>query len=159
MDQKDYLSKLRNILTKNNEDISDLEMTSGNYDDNGNLIKEDVSTLTTRFCEIGVYQNNIYFVFIIQSDNYTEKLFESLKSFSNIQFYGFKDFKNNLYPKDNFSYQEFEKEIKKDKYLQIQFNYQISKMLPELLFGEYNKIRNILNNNKVEVINQIKDKI
>ena len=130
-------------------------MTSGNYDDKGKLIENDIPTISTEFCEIGIYGKTVYFVFIIHSDTYSKKAFDPLKDFSNIQFYGFKDFKNNLYPKPDFNYKEFEEEIKKDKYLQIQFNYDFNKTSPELLYKEYLKIKDILIKINVRIVNQM----
>jgi len=154
MIKKDYLSKFKEILSVN-EEVSEIEMTSGNYDDDGKLIKGDIPTITTEFCEIGIYKKTVYFVFIIHSDTYSKKVFDSLKGFSNVQFYGFKNFKDNLYPKSDFYYKEFEKGIEKDKYFQIQFNYDFNKILPELLHKEYLKIKDILIKNKAGIINQI----
>jgi len=156
--KKDYLLKFREILLIN-EKVSQIEMTSGNYDDKGKLIKGDIPTITTEFCEVGIYEKVIYFVFIIYSDTYNREVFDSLKDFSNIQFYGFKDFKINLYPKLDFDYKNFEKEVKKDKYLQIQFNYDFNKILPELLYKEYLKIKDLLIKNKVRIVNQMEGDI
>jgi len=155
MTKKDYLSKFREILSVD-EEVSKIEITSGNYDNDGKLIKEDISTITTEFCEIGIYKKTIYFVFIIHSNTYSKKVFDPLKSFSNVQFYGFKNFKDTLYPKSDFDYKEFERKIKKDKYFQIQFDYNFNKILPELLHKEYLKIKDILIKNKAGIVNQVK---
>jgi len=155
MDLKEnYLSKFRDILLVN-EKVGKIEMTFGNYDDNGELIKGSIPTISTEFCEIGIYEKTVYFVFIIYSDTFNKELFNSLKDFPNIQFYGFKDFKINLYPKPDFNYEEFGEEIKKDKYLQIQFNYNFNEITPELLYKEYLKIKDILIKNKIKIINQL----
>lgn len=153
---KDYLSEFKDIFLKNNEKNTEIEITFGNYDDNGKLIKEGVPTITTDFCEIGICKEIIYFVFIIFSDTYRKKIFDLFKDFPDVQFYGFKNFKVTLYPHPNFKYSEFENKIKKEKYLQIQFNYNISKISPELLYKEYIKIRNIFIRNKIKVVDQIK---
>lgn len=152
---KNYLTKLRDIFLENSTRVSELEMISGNYDDKGDLIKEDIPTLITEFCEIGIYKNSVYFVFIVFSNTYNKNLFDLLKKFPNIQFYGFKDFKNNLYPKANFDYEQLEKELRKDKHFQIQFNYYINKTTLNDLYQGYIKIRDIFKENKIKVVNQL----
>ncbi|TRZ77229.1 DUF3201 domain-containing protein [bacterium] len=154
MENKKYLLDFREIFLKN-EKVSELEMTSGNYDDEGKLIEGTIPTLTTEFCEIGVYNKTIYFVFIIHSDTYSKELFNVLKKFSNVKFYGSKDFNDTLYPKSDFQYEEFEEKIKQDKFLQIQFNYDIQEISAKLLYQEYKKIKKIFVEKQVKVVDQL----
>lgn len=60
----------------------------------------------------------------------------------------FSDFKNNnfketLYPKENFAYDEFIKKVNSDKYLQINFDYKRDSLSIGELWKEYNNLINI----------------
>ena len=155
---KIFLSKLRVLIAKNGDPVSDLEMTHGNFDDSGNLIKTGIPTLTTNLCEVGIHNDDLYFVFIINSNTCNKTLFDSLKIFSNIKIYSFKNFKNTLYPVLNFIYENFEKEIIKEKYFQIQFDFDLNIITPDQLHKEYRNIEDIFVNNNTEIINQLKYK-
>lgn len=148
------LNSLRGLLFKTNKTISSLEFTKNNYDDFGNLLDNDLPTFTTDFCEIGLSGDEIYFVFIMESKLFNIKLFDELKNKINIKIYGFVDFKNNLFPSDNFNFDVFLNKIREDKYLQIQFsfnNIQVSN-----LFKEYCDLVNIFKKNNTKIINQLK---
>lgn len=157
MNLEDFLIKFKMLVIKNNGLAGDLEMTPGNYDDSGNLIKAEIPTITTDLCEVGVYGNVLYFVFIIFSNTYSRKLFDLIKDFSNIQIYGFRNFKTTLYPSIGFNYHNFEKKIKEDKYLQIQFNYDFDLIQPQKLYKEYKKIADTFTTAEIKIVNQIKD--
>ena len=77
------------------------------------------------------------------------------KIFNNIKIYAFKNFKTTLYPASGFVYKSFEKEITKEKYLQIQFNYDLNVITLDQLYKEYQDIKDVLENNKTMVINQL----
>ncbi len=141
------ITEIRNLLLKN-EKIGDIEFTSSNFDDDGNLIKEEISTITTEFCEIGSYGNIIYFTFVIYSNSFDNKLIDLLDDFSNFKIYGFNDFLNNYDLKD------LENEVKKEKIFQINFNYSIDDNI-EYLSKQYQEIKNIIIESKVKVINQL----
>lgn len=149
-----YLEELRNLLLKNDIPVSKIEYTSENFDHNGTIIKEELPTITTNICEIGLYDEEIYFVFIIESETFNKKLFELIESKRNSSIYGFKYFKQNFYPKEDFNYDAFLKEIKKDKYLQIQFDFKMIK--PAELYQEYCNLAELFKINKAKVINQLK---
>lgn len=151
----DFLRKLKIIVILKGDLVGDLEMTAGNYDDSGNLIKAKIPTITTNFCEIGLHDNNLYFVFIIHSNtnNNFNNFFDAVKDFSNVKIYGFKNFNKTLYPIFDFDYKNFEKEIQKDKYLQIQFNYDV--VSPEQAYKEYRKIKNIFIKSGLKVVDQL----
>ncbi|MBU2579361.1 hypothetical protein KKF19_00105 [Patescibacteria group bacterium] len=148
------LNQFRKILIKNKEFVSKLEYTKNNYDNNGNLIKEDLPTITTDFCEIGLYNNEIYFVFIVNSKTFSLELFDKLKGKLNIRMYGFVDFNKTLYPVVDFNFDNFIEQIQKDKYLQIQFDYK-NINTPDL-FKEYSNLMNIFEKSKVVVVDQLK---
>ncbi len=124
------LNQFRKILIKNNKSVSKLEYTKNNYDNTGNLIKEELPTITTDFCEIGIYNGEVYLVFILESKTFNLELFSEIKNKSNVKMYGFVDFNKILYPVASFDYNSFIELIKKDKYLQIQFDL---KILPHLI--------------------------
>jgi len=150
-----YLLSFKKILLEKKENVSEIEMTSGNYDNEGNLITEKISTITTDWCEIGIYHDIIYFTFVIYSESYNKNSFNLLKDFSNVQFYGFKDFKTILYPTSNFEYKHFEQKIKKDKYIQINFNYNPNKLPINELHNEYINIREKIKKSAIRIVNQL----
>jgi hypothetical protein len=146
------LNKFYKLLIRNKIIVSEIEYTKNNYD-NGRLIKNDIPTITTEFCEIGIIRNKFYFVFIIESKNFNLKLFEKLQNKQNINIYGFLDFNRNLFPINNFNLKYFLKEIQKDKYLQFQFDYKNIKT--DKLFEEYINLTKLFKK-FVKVINQLK---
>ena len=151
----DFLKKFRTLLVEDNIFVGDIEMTSGNYDDFGDLIKADIPTLTTDLCEIGIFDNSLYCVVIILSNTFGKDAFDSLKIFSNIKIYGFKDFNKILYPAPDFNYENFKKEVSNDKYLQIQFNYKYDTINEHILFEDYQKIKIFFVSSRLQVINQL----
>ncbi len=150
-----FLQEMRGLFIKTNTPVSKLEMTSGNYDDCGNLIKTNIPSITTELCEIGIFNNTAYFVVIISSNTFHQTLFNSLKILPNIKIYGFKDFLKILYPTSNFFYKDFEREVRGDTYLQIQFSYKYNSTNPKILHEEYEKIKKIFNTSTAHVINQL----
>ena len=147
------LNKFREFLIKSKISVSELEFTKGNYDHSGNFIKEYLPTITTDFCEIGLYDNKIYFVFIIKSKTFNLELFSKIKYYSNIKIYGFVNFKSTLFPSENFDLDNFIKKIQDDKYLQIQFDF--NDIVISDLFKEYTSIVNVFKKNKTIVVNQL----
>lgn len=148
-----YLNKFRELLLKSKKSVSDLEYTKDNYDNFGNLIKEDLPTITTDFCEVGLYNDEIYFVFIVESKTFNIELFNEIKNKSNVKIYGFVDFNTTLFPIEKFNLDFFMKEVQKDKYIQIQFDFKEIDTLD--LFKEYSNLVNVFENNKVVVVNQL----
>lgn len=144
---------LKEILINNNHRISGVEYTEGNYDEFGNPIPGKVPTLTTEFCEIGSYKGNTYFVFIVESTSMTKKVLNILTKHKNVSIYGMKNFKENLYPKNNFGVEKFMEEIKKELYCQIQFNYQ--NLEANDLFNKYIKLTKIFEENRIKIFNQL----
>lgn len=155
MDHSDFLRKFKELLSGNNNPVGDIEMTAGNFDDFGNLIKTDIPTVTTDLCEIGIYDNTLYFVTIIYSSSFNESIFNILKDFPNIKIYGFKNFNKTLYPTTNFIYKSIEQEILNDKFLQIQFNYAYDSVDPQDLLKEYQKVKGLLINSGLHIVNQL----
>jgi len=153
MDHKN-INKFRELLIKHKKNVSELEYTRNNYDNHKNLIKEDLPTIITDFCEIGLYNYKIYFVFITESKTINIKLFDELKNKSNVRIYGFIDFNKTLFPIKNFIMDNFIQEIQKDKYLQIQFDFK--DINTQDLFIEYSNLVKVFKKNKVKVVNQLK---
>ncbi len=151
------IKSLKSKFEKNKVKVSQIEYTSNNFDDDGNLIKTDLPTITTNYCEIGLHNNKVYFVFIINSESFKKDLFDSIKQVNDLKIYGFKDFKTTLYPSKYFDYKIFRKNILKDKYLQIQFTFRDIKV-PEL-YKEYLKIIDKLEKNNIKIVNQLKVKL
>lgn len=136
-----YLIKLRSVFLKNNLRVSEIEATTGNYDEKAKLIEKPVLTITTEFSEIGAYSDIIYFTFVLNSNSYRKYFFNLIKFYLNVKIYGFKEFKIIFYPSKNFNPDKFEKNIKKEKYFQAQFTYNINSKTPEFLLKEYLIIR------------------
>lgn len=149
----DTLDKLRELLLNNGKPVSGVEYTSGNYDNDGNLIKEKIPTITTDYCEIGLYKNEIYFVIIIESETFTRELFGELKNEPDLKIYSFTDFNKTLYPAADLKLNKLLQDINKDKYIQIQLDYNDVAMGD--LFREYLRIVELLNNQKVKIVNQL----
>ncbi|MCK4650224.1 hypothetical protein KAT36_03240 [Candidatus Pacearchaeota archaeon] len=148
------LNQFREWLIKNKKSVSKLEYTKNNYGNNGNLIEKSLPTITTDFCEIGLYNGEIYFVFVVDSKTFNLELFDKIKNKSNMKIYGFEDFNKTLYPADNFDFTNFIKQIQKDRYLQIQFDYKKINIFD--LFKKYSNLINVFEKSKVVVVNQLK---
>lgn len=155
MSPQKFLEEFKHLIINGGGYADNLEWTSNNLDNYGNLISSKIPTITTDLCEIGIYKNNLYLVFIILTKNYNKTLFDSIKNFPNIQIYGFKNPKITLYPTLNFNYNYFKKEIEKDKYLQFQFDYNTNTLTPQKLYKEYKKIKDIFIIAKVKIVNQL----
>jgi hypothetical protein len=146
------LMQFRDLLIENKKLVSKLEFTKNNYDHQGNLIKEKLPTITTEFCEIGLFKNQIYFVAIIDSATFNQELFDKIKIIPNMKIYGFNNFKTDLYPVEDFDYQKFIDQIQKEKLLQVEFDYNEISIID--LYTEYLKLIDIFVQNKIKVINQ-----
>jgi len=153
MNAGDYIKDFRGILLSNNEAVGEVEYTSGNYDNKGNLIPGSIPTITTDACEIGIYDNTIYFTFIILTSNFKKELLNCLSN--NVQIYPFKDFHNTLYPKPDFDYSEFEQQLKQDKYLQINFNDNYKEYSTEEVIKKYLGYKDIFAKSDIKPINQL----
>ena len=147
------ITQFKEILINNNQSVSELEYTKNNYDKFGNLINEELPTITTDYCEIGLYNDEIYLVFILESKIFNLELFNKIKNKLNVKIYGFVDFNKTLYPIINFDYNEFIKIINKDKYVQIRFDFK--DIFINDLFIEYTKIVKLFNESEVMVVNQL----
>lgn len=147
------IRNIRKTLINKNEPVSEIEMTSGNYDDDGKLINRPIPTITTNLCEIGSYDNVCYFTVILFSGIFSEKLLEALNVYRNIRIYGFKNFSEDLYPIKSFSYKKFEVVITQDKYLQVQFNYDASAEVAHII-QQYFEINKLFEKMGISVINQ-----
>ncbi|OGC52137.1 hypothetical protein A2982_01455 [candidate division WWE3 bacterium RIFCSPLOWO2_01_FULL_39_13] len=148
-----YLRELREILLSKREAVSNLEFTLGNYDDVGSLIGAKIPTLTTEFCEIGIYNKKVYFTSIVHGDLFSKELFDSIKNIKSVQVYGFKNFKNTLYP--GFSFKLIKEALKNEEYVQVQFDYDYKKIIPVDLYKKYRNLMELFLKNRVRVVNQI----
>ena len=149
-----YIQDFRNILLVNNEVVGKLKYTSGNYNDKGNLIPGSTPTITTDSCEIGIYADTVYFTFIILASDFKKELFNYRTKYNNVQIYPFRDFNNTLYPKLNFNYSEFERQLKQDKYLQINFNDNYNEYSVEEIMRNYSEYKGVFLKCNIKPINQ-----
>ncbi|MBU1092785.1 hypothetical protein KJ836_03920 [Patescibacteria group bacterium] len=156
MDAKNYIKDLRDVLLSSNEIVGELEYTFGNYDNKGDLITNSIPTVTTGACEIGIYDDTIYFTFIILTSDFRRELFDYLTKYNNVQIYPFKDFNNTLYPRSDFNYPEFEHQLKQDEYLQINFNDNYKERSVEENMKKYWEYRDIFLKLNIKPINQLK---
>ena len=148
-----FLKELKKLLEKDSQTVTDIEMTSGNYNTHKKLIENEVPILTTDFCEIGDYGNICYFTFILASSSFVQELLEQIKNYDKIHIYGFKNFLTDLYPKRCFSYKKFDEKIKKDEYVQAQFSFE--NIEPKDILNKYLTLKSIFIDNNAKVINQI----
>ena len=155
MNTGNYIKDFRDVLLSNNKVIGELEYTSGNYDDKGNLISGSIPTITTNVCEVGIYDDTIYFTFIIFSSDFKKELFDYLAQYSNVQIYPFKEFNNTLYPKQNFDYSELEQQLKNEKYLQINFNDKYKEYSIEEIVKKYFEYEDVFLKCNIKPINQL----
>ncbi|MBU1557453.1 hypothetical protein KKC45_00625 [Patescibacteria group bacterium] len=144
------IKELRKLFLEKGEIVGDIEETADNYDNNGNLINESIPTFTTESCEIGSYEDVVYFTFVVYSDSYNKKFIELLKNLSNFQAYCFKNFSEDL----DVDSKEFEEKIKKEKYFQINFEYSVNDD-SKYLFDRYSKNRNLILESGVKIVNQL----
>jgi hypothetical protein len=100
----DFIKDLRKSLITHGIEVSDVEYTEGNYTDDGILIPQKIPTITTPYCEIGNFENDLYMVFIIHADSFNQKFFEEIVLHYDVQIYGFVDFNKTLYPNKNISF-------------------------------------------------------
>lgn len=119
----ELISKIRRLLIENHHEVSEIEMTSGNFDESGNLIEGEIPTITTELCEIGSYDNTCYFTIILLSNSFNEKLFEDIKRYEGLHIYGLENFKKDCFPKEGITFEELKSDLSKEKYAQIQFNF------------------------------------
>ncbi|MFA5967144.1 MAG: hypothetical protein WC805_01320 [Patescibacteria group bacterium] len=159
MNPGEYLNTLRQIFTSSGDSVGELNYTSGNYDDKGNLISGSIPTITTDACEIGIYDDTIYFTFIILASDLKKEVFDLLTQYNNVQIYPFEDFNNTLYPKPDFNYPEFEQQLKNDKYLQINFNDNYKGYSVEEIMKRYLEYKDIFIKVDIKPTNQLKDKV
>lgn len=152
-EKEEYILKFKKELNELGIAVGEIEYTENNYDNNGNLIDRKISTITTEHCEIGKYNNNCYFVFVIYAESFNKDFFEAIKSFNNIQIYDFIDFNKTLYPGKDFDYNNFEKNIKQKKCLQIQFDFDSMKV-DEIIIN-YKKIIEIFLKYNINIVNQL----
>jgi len=150
-----FISNIKSLLKEAGQYVSEVEMISGNYDDDGSLISTKIPSITTDFCEIGTYDEICYFTIILKSDLFSKDLLDSLSAYKNIQIYGLNNFLENYYPKDNFIYKKFEEKIRSEEYTQVQFNFDSKKLTPEKIVQEYTKIKSLFEKLKIAVENQL----
>lgn len=155
MRSKNFLLSLKDLLEQDGHFVSVIEMTSGNYDDDGLLIEEEVPTLTTEFCEIGIYKTICYFTIILDSNSFTERLFNLIKKIAGIQIYGFKNFKNNYYPGEDSSFTTLGKKIREEGYFQVQFDFDTKKLGPESIFEKYLELKTLFKETNAQIVNQM----
>lgn len=154
----DIIIQLRDLLIEGNYKVSEIEMTSGNYDENKELIRKQIPTLTTDLCEIGVYDETCYFTVILYSNSFSRNVFNAVKIQKGIHIYGFKNFIEDYYPKKHFSYAKLERQIKKEQYFQIQFNFNTKSLTIKKILEEYKKTKKLFEDNKMQVVNQLNHK-
>jgi hypothetical protein len=153
MENIKLIKSLQNYFQEHGENTSDIEFSEGNYDDNGNLIKSKVPTFCTESAEVGRIGNNMYFTFIAKAKTFTTKAFLQIRNIPDIYIYGFQNFKEDYFPSKDSVPQLMEK-ITSEELLQIQIN---SKSLElKILLNQYLKVKNILRENAVSIVNQLK---
>lgn len=129
-------------------------MTSGNYDESGGLIEEEIPTITTDLCEIGSYGDVCYFTIILPSHSLDKDLFKKVKNYKNLHIYGLESYKEDYFPREGISFDNLRKELSKEKYAQIQFNFE--ELEADRLLQEYFEVKELFSG--IKVFNQLKSK-
>jgi len=150
----DKINRLRKILLDNKQPVSDIEYTENNYDGDWNLIEEKIPTITTDFSEIGYQNDKFYFVFVTESSSFHKIILDELKWKPDMKIYGFVNFNKTLYPTDSFDLDVFMNSIKKDKYLQFQFDFKNWELSD--IYNEYCNLVDIFKKNEILVVDQLK---
>jgi len=145
------IKQLKTGFDKRNNQYSE-EFTTGNYDDNGNVIDRKIPTLITEYCEIGFDDQVIYLVFIAQSSSWSKEFFGGIKKFKNLKVYGFKNFL-----KDYDLTINPESEIRNEPVFQMQFSFKNTSNLTEVeLLSQYDSIIEFLKGYQIKIIDQLK---
>jgi len=152
-----FVKDLRKLFVGGKQQVSKVQMTSGNYNDDGSEIQSKIPTITTDFCEIGVYTDICYFAILLKPELFTEELFDAVSAYLDVQIYGLRNFTDNYYPKDDFDYEEFEEQIVSEKYMQIQFNFSTNRLNSEAIKDKYFEVKSIFEKAKIAVENQLVD--
>lgn len=151
---KKILNSLRKLLQSHSQPVSEIEVTFGNYDQ-GKVIPEGVPTITTDVCEIGIYNNTYYFTVVLRSELFSKHLFDDVKNLESIHIYGFKNFLEDYYPSDNFSFQKLENQIKSEIYFQIEFIFSVNKIIVKEMFKRYLELQEVFKKYELAVVNQL----
>lgn len=149
-----HWEKFKQMLVDSNIPVSEVEYTRGNYDDYGKLIKDRIPTLTTDYFEIGWPGDLVYLVAVIVSESFNRRFFREIIREDNLQIYGWSDFKQNFYPANDFCFDNMMEMIKKEKYMQLQFNYEGVEL--DFLLEKYRFLIDRMKAGKIRVINQLK---
>lgn len=142
------IQELKNKIESLGHQVN-MEMTSGNYDKDNKLINVPIPTLSTKYCEIGFYNEEVYLVFIIVSKSWSERLYKTFLQIPNLEIYSFKDFHNNYELSD-----KMESKIKSELYFQIQLNYNVNKCNADEILNLYEKTIHDLLDSGAEIVDQ-----
>ena len=152
---KQLIVELRTLLVDNKVTVSEIEMTTGNYDEKGNLISQEIPTITTDLCEIGIYPGICYFTIILQSLLFTKELFNLISAYPGSHIYGFKSFLEDYYPKNNFYFNDLIKQAHSENYMQVQFNFRLKNVSLLGIVGKYFEIESIFEKTDTKIVNQL----
>lgn len=149
------LNSLRKLLQSHNQPVSEIKITFGNYD-KGEIIEKGVPTITTDLCEIGIYNNTYYFIVVLYSELFSKKRFDEVKDLDGIHIYGFKNFLEDYYSSNNFSFQILENQIKSEVYFQIEFSFSSKEIGAKEMLTKYLELQEVFKNYNLAVVNQLK---
>lgn len=130
------------------ESLSEVEYTTGNYDEKGDLIKKKIPTVTSEVGEIGVINGSYYLVLIFERNKLTKEFLSTLYQISECKIYGFKDFMKSL------DLEAIFQEDLDESYIQIQFDGITTKQNHFLVELHY-KLRKHFGEYEIYPINQI----
>ncbi len=126
------------------------EYTQGNYDTEGKYIQEKIPTLTTEFCEIGFYKNEIYLVCIAESKTCTEEFLKEVATFQNVEVYGFTEFQN------NYDLTHGMREVLSESLFQVQCTLKIENVTLDDFLHTYTSLMHTFTKHGVVFCNQLK---
>jgi hypothetical protein len=142
------------MMDANGERVSQLEHTTGNFDDFGQIINDAIPTLTTSLCEIGIHDQMLYMVFILKAASFSEGLFAAVRNYD-VKIYGFRDFQTTLYETgETSSCQEVMSRLH-DELIQVQVSFPWQKLAAVKIFGGYQNFRTMFAMFRADVIDQL----
>ena len=145
----DEIKGIRKNLLLSSFETGKVEYTSGNYDENGLLIKGKIPTVTSEFGEIGIINKKFYFVMIFHKNLLSKQFLDELGKIRKCNLYGYKEFLKDL------TIEEILGDKLGEKYIQVQYDCIDSDQM-KVIIDIHNKLKDIFEKYRIFPINQLK---